>query len=192
VVPGIVLGQGPDCIYDPSNPSLDNARKNFLGLNYHCAELELLDLLKKESLNTQERADAHVLLAEVYYAKVRNESEKKDKVIEQFVAAFNAYREWRGELNIKSPEFMTMMKEAQEIVDKGMQEPEEVVTEEKRVEVPKKEKKKKPWYTQWWAIGLGVGIVAGGVVLLTSGGEEEEEPALDTLGYFPEPPSKRR
>ena len=129
----------------------------------------------------------------MYYAKVRNESEKKEKVIGQFVKAFEAYREWRGELNITSSEFMAMMKEAQDMVDEGKVEPEPV-----KIEIPEKkeepkevikegDKEKGAWYKQWWAIGLGVGVVIGGVILLTGGDDEETPP--DTLGYFPDPPS---
>jgi hypothetical protein len=201
VLSGLVHGQEQGCTYDHSNPSLESARKSFLALNYSCAEQELNDLLKVETLTTQEKADAHVLLAEVYYAKVRNEGEKKTKVTEEFVKAFRAYREWRGELNIKSPEFISLMKEAQNIVDSEAAQPQQAeqppVVEEKvtRVEEPaKKEGKKKPWYTQWWAIGLGVGVVAGGVLLLAGGGGGEEgggSTVPDTLGYFPDvPPGK--
>ncbi len=192
MLPGLVMGQGQaaDCKYDRNTPTLDNARKNFLALNYVCAEQEISDLLKVEGLDTQAKADAHILLAEVYYAKVRNESEKKEKVIGQFVEAFKAYRDWRGELNITSSEFMAMMKEAQDMVDAGEVEPEPV-----KIEIPEKkevpeigEKKEGPWYTKWWAIGIGVGVVVGGVILLTGGDDDEAPP--DTLGYFPDPPGK--
>jgi hypothetical protein len=192
MLPVIVLGQATDCQFDRSKPSLDNARKNFLALNYDCAEEEINALLNSEGLNTQIKADAHVLLAEVYYAKVRNDSEKKEKVVEQFVAAFKAYRDWRGELNITSPEFMNMMKEAQDMVDQGKTEPEEVKIEVPEEETPKQptEKKKGAWYKQWWAIGLGVGVVVGGVILIASGGSEDT--SADTLASFPPPPTSKK
>ncbi len=193
MLPMVVMGQGTDCQYDRSKPTLENARKNFLALNYGCAEQEINDLLNSAGLDIQEKADAHVLLAEVYYAKVRNDSEKKEKVIEQFVAAFKAYRDWRGELNITSPSFMNMMKEAQDMVDQGKTEPEpvkiEVPEEETKKEQPtekKTEKKKGAWYKQWWAIGLGVGVVVGGIILI-AGGSSENPP--DTLPAFPAPPA---
>ncbi|UCD94407.1 MAG: hypothetical protein JSU69_11700 [Candidatus Zixiibacteriota bacterium] len=196
ILPGLAFGQQAECEYDRDNPTLESARKNFLALNYHCAEQEINDFLAVEGISIEERADGHVLLAEVYYARGRDVSEKKEKVIAQFVAAFEAYREWRGELNIKSPEFMAMMKEAQDLVDKQAAEeaaaveekPEEVVP----AEVPKKEeKKKKPWYTKWWAIGLGVGVVVGGAVLLAGGGGDDGGPIDQTLPDFPPPPTKR-
>ena len=202
LLPGIVLGQEVKCSYDPGNPTLDSARKNFLALNYVCAEEELTDFLKIETLTTEQRADGHVLMAEVYYAKVRNDTEKRSKVISQFVAAFESYREWKGELNIKSPEFMGMMKEAQTKVDAeaaaGPAEEAEAVetvekpAEEEKVEptvVPVTDGKKKAWYKNWWAIALGVGVVAGGVVLLTGGGgDDEPTPTDDPLADFPDPP----
>lgn len=175
--------QESGCEYDPSNPSLESARKSFLALNYKCAEEELNALLALETLTLQDRADAHVLLAEVFYARERGKTQKREEVMEQFVAAFESYRDWRGELNIKSPEFMAMMKEAQDLVDRGAEE--EVPVE---IAEPAEKGKKKPWYTQWWAIGLGVGIVVGGVVLLTGGGEEEAAPG--PLPGFPSPPGK--
>jgi hypothetical protein len=194
ILPGLVFGQPAECDYDRNNPSLENARKNFLALNYVCAEQEINDFLALEGISIEERADAHVLLAEVYYARGRDVSEKKEKVIAQFVAAFEAYRQWRGELNIRSPEFMAMMKEAQDLVDKEAAEEAAVVEEKPEevvpAEVPEKEEKKgKPWYTKWWAIGLGVGIVVGGAVLLAGGGGDDGGGgAVDTLPYFPPPP----
>jgi len=175
ILSGVSLGQSSDCDFDPNQPSLDNARKSFLALNYKCAEEELANFLELDDISIEDRANAHVLLAEVYYAKVRNDDEKRNMVMEQFVAAFQAYREWRGELNIKSPEFMAMMKQAQVMVD------EEATTAKAEEEVPEvfetpaqpeTGKKKGPWYTKWWAIGLGVGVVVGAVVLAGGGGDD--------------------
>jgi hypothetical protein len=211
-----LAAEEPECDYDRNNPTLENARKNFLALNYGCAEQELNDLLKDSNLDTEEKADVHVLLAEVYYAKVRNSQEKKQKVMEQFVAAFDAYRQWKGELNIKSPEFMAMMKEAQTLVDQKTAEeavaekpPEETVTEKPGEPEPAADepeitaavpttkvepKESKPFYKQWWAYALGVGVIAGVVLLAAGGGGDDDggpEP-LDTLEYFPDPPAKGR
>lgn len=196
ILTGVVYGQDSECSYEPGNPTLDSARKSFLALNYKCAEEELNALLALDTITIEEKANAHVLLAEVYYAKVRNDSEKRDKVMEQFVAAFNAYREWRGELNIKSPEFMAMMKEAQTQVDqeKAEEKAAEITpaeTEPAKITEPakKEEGKKKAWYTQWWAIALGVGVIAGAVVLASGGGDDGETPVTE-LPDFPDPPAK--
>jgi len=198
LLPGAILAQTADCDYDPENPTLENARKNFLALNYACAEKELDALLQQNNLDTQARADAHVLLAEVYYARVRNNDEKKTKVTEQFVAAFEAYRDWKGELNIKSPEFIALMREAQNIVDRQEAEKTEAAVTEEIEPVPdqtpavEEKTEKKAWYTQWWAIGLGVGLVAGAVVLVAGGGDDDGDGGgLDTLPDFPPPPAKR-
>lgn len=198
ILPGAVFGQESDCSYDPGNPTLDSARKSFLALNYKCAEEELNAMLALDTLGIREKADVHVLLAEVYYAKVRNNGEKRDKVMEQFVAAFESYREWRGEVNIKSPEFMSMMKEAQTLVDtqateKKAEETAPAVTEDSGQPVvtqvvEDEEGKKKPWYTKWWAIALGVGVVAGAVALAGGGGDDGGNGGSTALPDFPDPP----
>ncbi|UCC43926.1 MAG: hypothetical protein JSU65_12565 [Candidatus Zixiibacteriota bacterium] len=108
---------GTECAYDKSAPSLESARRAFKVTNYECAELELNDLLKDTTLTLKERADAHVLLAAVYYATLRDKDEKQSRVMEQFVAAFKSYRDWRGELDIRSPEFLALMQQAQQSVD---------------------------------------------------------------------------
>jgi hypothetical protein len=203
VLPQMVQAQTSDCPFDKANPTIDNARYNFKITNYDCAELELQTLLADQELDLQTKADAHVLLASVYYAKIRNSEEKRDLVIEQFVAAFTAFRDWRGDLDIQSAEFMTMMEQAQVLVDEkddaeaavrdqvAEQVPDQQV-DETPVTVITEEKKKGPWYKQWWAIGLGVGLVATTVILVAGGGgDEAEEPVDQTLPDFPDPPAKR-
>jgi len=208
-LPTMSLAQAPDCQYDRAKPSLDSARINFKSLNYKCAEQEILDALSQGALSIEEKADAHVLLAAVYYAMLKNDSQKRNRVIEQFKAAFQAYREWRGELDISSSEFIDLMTEAQKQVDKEalqLQTP-----PPPPVEQPKDTARKavappppaaapkvaegggKPLYTKWWAILLGVGLVAGAVVLATGGGGDGGgETTLDTLGTIPNPPVGKR
>ncbi len=112
--------QDEGCNYDRTNPSLDNARLNFKSLNYRCAELELLDRLRNSDITLQEKADTYVLLAAVYYAMLGdNDSERREKVVEQFTAAFKQYRDWRGTLEINSSEFAGLMEEAKRRVDQG-------------------------------------------------------------------------
>ncbi|UCD18195.1 MAG: hypothetical protein JSV44_04595, partial [Candidatus Zixiibacteriota bacterium] len=156
-----------------------------------CAEEELNALLAKETVDIEEKANAHVLLASVYYAMLKDNDEKRDRVMEEFIKAFKAYREWRGELDIKSSEFLDLMEAAKEQVDQesleqaAQLEPDTAVVAP--VVVPAAEKKK-PWYTKWWAIGAGVGVVALGVVALSGGGDGDGEVTVDTLPYFPKPP----
>lgn len=202
VLPQLVQAQTPECPFDKDNPTIENARYNFKITNYACAELELQALLANPELELQTKADAHVLLASVYYAKIRNEEEKRNMVIEQFVAAFQAFRNWRGDLDIQSEEFLAMMEEAQTLVDEqgeagepAVEEVEGQVTEDvdgTPVTVVEQDKKKGPWYKQWWAIGLGVGLVATAVVVAAGGGGDDEPPPEDeTLPGFPDPPAKR-
>jgi len=198
VLPQMAEAQTTDCPFDKENPSIDNARYNFKITNYDCAELELQALLAKPDLDLQDKADAHVLLASVYYAKIRNDEEKRNVVVEELVSAFTAFRNWRGDLDISSPEFLAMMEEAQALVDQKADAEGEAAgqiegqEDEAPVTVIKPEKKKKgAWYKQWWAIGLGVGLVATTVVLVAGGGGDEPVPEDNTLPGFPDPPAKR-
>ena len=80
VLPQMAEAQTTDCPFDKDNPTIDNARYNFKVTNYDCAELELQALLADPNLELQAKADAHVLLASVYYAKIRNDEEKQNPV----------------------------------------------------------------------------------------------------------------
>lgn len=201
VLPAAARGQTPECPYDRAKPSLDNARISFKSLDYHCAEQEIMDYLNLGDLTIEQRADAHVLLAAVYYAKSKNDSEKKKLVINQFKEAFRAYREWRGQLDVSSTEFIEMMNEAKDQVDEEESQKEaapEITkptpAEETPVVTSVTSGKSKPWYKQWWAIAAGVGVVAGAVVLAAGGGGGEEGGGgggvTDTLPSAPNIPPK--
>ncbi len=210
VLPATSFAQTPECTYDRSSPTLESARISFKSLNYYCAEKEIEDFLKLETIGTEQRADAHVLLAAVYYAKVKNQGEKRSRVVEQFKQAFRAFREWRGELDISSTEFIGMMNEAQAQVDlelKELEEQEEAKTEAIEPQPPAEpepepayvaeevppEKEGKAWYKQWWAIGLGVGLVAGVVVIAAGGGDDDGGGTVnEPLPYWPDTPSKKK
>jgi hypothetical protein len=183
---GVLAQEAIDCPYDKDAPSLEHARQTFKGLNYNCAEMEINDVLKDESLTLEEKADAHVLMAAVYYAKLKDSKEKRNKVIEQFAIAFRSYADWSGDVDIKSPEFLSMMEHAKSLVDAEFKAP-ETPDLDTLVAIPAIDTgEKKAWYTKWWAIGLGVGIVA--VVLLSGGGEDA--PPDTSLATFPPPPAK--
>lgn len=195
----VTWGQAGECPYDRANPSLENARISFKSLDYRCAEQEILDFLDQENLSIEERADAHVLLAAVYYAKSKNDDEKRRLVVSQFKEAFRAYRDWRGELDISSSEFIEMMNEAKMLVDQEEEQKQEeepvIAPEEEEEEEPVYAKpatgEKKAWYKQWWAIALGVGVVAGAVVLATGGGGDDGGgggTVIDSLPGPPDPP----
>ncbi len=181
---GVLAQESINCPYDKDAPTLDHARQTFKGLNYNCAEMEINDLLKDESLTLEEKANAHVLMAAVYYAKLKDSKEKRSKVIEQFAKAFRSYADWSGDVDIKSTEFLSMMEQAKSLVNTEIKTP-DIDT---LVAIPKFDSgEKKAWYTQWWAIGLGVGVVA--IVLLGSGGGDDPPPDT-TLARFPPVPTK--
>jgi len=185
---GVLAQESINCPYDSEAPSLEHARQTFKALNYNCAEMEINDLLKDESLSLEEKANAHVLMAAVYYAKLKDAKEKRNRVIEQFAKAFRFYANWSGDLDIKSTEFLSMMEQAKSLVGTEIKAP-ETPDLDTLVAVPTiGTGEKKAWYKQWWAIGLGVGIVAGAVVLLGGGGDES--PPDTTLAAFPLPPTK--
>ena len=197
LLPGIVRAQAP-CQYDKLKPSIENARYNFKITNYQCAEMELKDLLAVDTLDYETKADAHVLLAAVYYAKVRNQDEKRDRVMEQFVAAFRAYEDWRGELDIKSSEFEAMMEEAKIRVEQQRQEAAAAAEEQDQTEpepVPvlvEAEKGKKPWYKKWYIWGIGAAVVGAAVAVAAGGGGDDGgDGGGDDLPGFPPPPAKR-
>lgn len=102
------------CDFDRGAPSFENARKVFKMTNYRCAEEELRVLLNQDSLDYRTRADGHMLLAQIYWAMLRNDSDKKQKVLDEFVKAFKQFQDWRGELDIQSEEFLALMEEAKQ------------------------------------------------------------------------------
>jgi len=183
---GIALAEVNDCGYDSTAPDLEHARQSFKQINYRCAEQELNDLLSQEDLNIELKANAHVLLAAVYYTILRDATEKEQMVVDQFAEAFRSYQDWSGDLDIKSSKFAALMETAKGLVEEEKAEPKEtkspvVPTEEKQV-------KKKAWYTQWWAIALGVGVIAG--VAVAAGGGSSDGGGTAVLADFPDTPSK--
>jgi len=189
LVPAGIMAQVNSCGYDPVSPDLEHARQNFRALNYRCAEQEIQDLLRQETVDIEDKANAHVLLAAVYYAMLKNDQEKRQKVVGQFSAAFRAYQDWTGDLDIKSSEFAAMMEEARIKVEQEEAAAAALEADTTAAAVPPTaEAAGKPWYTKWWAIALGVGVVAG-VVVAAGGGGDGGTPA-DTLAAFPDPPAK--
>lgn len=218
MLPSLVFAQAGNCDFDPNKPSVEHARTSFKMLNYKCAEEELNAYLARADVSIEEKANAHILMASVYYAMLKNDTEKRDKVTEEFVKAFKAYREWRGELDIKSGEFLDLMEIAKERVDteaaeepvvtesvppvveeQKIEEQKPAVVEEVKKEEPKpvatqipakktEEKKKKAWYSNWWAIAGGVGLIAVAAVALGGGGGDGGESTADLPG-IPDPPA---
>jgi hypothetical protein len=182
-LPAVLMGQTVDCQFDPNAPDLEHARQNFKALNYVCAEQEINALINLEGIDIEEKANAHVLMAAVYYAKLRDSKEKEQKVVEEFARAFRSYQTWQGDLDIKSREFMGLMEKARQLVDEEKLAAEQQVDTVAVTPIPKAGGK--PWYKQWWAIGLGVGLVVGVVAVAAGGGGGEPD---NSLPGFPPPP----
>ena len=232
MLPSLCLAQAGNCDFDPNNPSVEHARTSFKMLNYKCAEEELNAYLARADVGIEDKANAHILMASVYYAMLKNDTEKRDRVTEEFVKAFKAYREWRGELDIKSGEFLDLMENAKERVDteaaeqpaptetapavidqpqaeeikpavveeQKQEETKPAIVEEQKKEVEKpavaaipekkaEEKKKKAWYSNWWAIAGGVGLIAVAAVALGGGGGGGGDEGTPDLPGIPDPPS---
>lgn len=136
------FGQTTDCIYDTNAPSIDHARNSFKTLNYKCAEKEIIDFINTDTISLRSRADAHVLLAAIYYGMLKDDQGKKDKVVEQFKQAFRAFKNWQGELDIRSSEFKGMMDEAKSQVE---QEPEAGYVKESIAVGPERPSAKMAW-----------------------------------------------
>ncbi len=187
LIPLNVLAQVNDCGYDPAHPDLEHARQSFRQINYNCAEQELKDLLAQKDISLEEKANAHVLLAAVYYTIMRDAQEKEQKVVEQFAEAFRVYQDWSGDLDIKSSRFEELMEKAKTMVEEEEATAEETPVEEQPAQ--QSQVKKKPWYKNWWAIALGVGVVAV-VVVAASGGGGDGGGSSQPLPDFPDTPSK--
>jgi hypothetical protein len=90
------FGQEIGCAYDRSQPSLENAQKEYRKTNYRCAKLELLDVLEIDSIGDRTRADAHIWLGMVYYRSLKDQVEKLDSVLTQFIRALEQDPVYRG------------------------------------------------------------------------------------------------
>lgn len=194
--PFAASAQQVNCPFDRENPSIDNARMQFKVTNYTCAEEELNALLAQESLDLKTKADAHVLLAQVYYAKLRDSEDMEKKVVAEFVAAFRAYKNWKGDLDIQSSEFVALMKMAQDQIAAEEADKEGTSIDLASEQVPSEEgagleAKKKPWYKKWYVLGLGAVVVGSAALMIggSGGGDNGETPTTD-LPDFPSVPGK--
>ena len=189
--PDIAQSQVTECDYDQQNPSVDSARGSFRIFDFQCAELEIQDLLKQDALSLEEKASAHMLLAAVYFEMLQDDAQRRGKTLQQFKEAFRSYRDWRGDLDIQSPEFRAIMEDAKQDIqaeanaasasDTAAQVP--VVTRPPHTgsESGKGGSKK------WLLIGLGVGAVGVAALVLAGGGGGNDN-GDKTLPNFPSHP----
>ncbi len=188
---GILSADEVSCDFNADNPRVLHAKMYFTGGQYACAEQELIALLERPDINRHAAADAHMLLAAVYFQTTDAEGARRQKTREQFILGLRADRKWSGNLAVSSAEFITIFNDARELVEWLYKESPELfasdsVTEEQVAEAVAK---KKPWYKRWWALasGIGVAVLAGAIIL--GGGNDGNTTPADTLPDFPPTPN---
>jgi hypothetical protein len=189
--PDLAHSQTGECDYDRQNPSLESARKSFQVFDFQCAEQEIQDLLMQKSLSLEEKANAHVLLAAVYFEMLQGDAQRRGKILDQFKEAFRSYRDWRGDLDIQSPEFRAIMEEAKKdiLAETNASAQKNAATEAPVVTRPPHADSgsRMGGSTKWILIGLGVGAV-GIAALALGGGGGGNGNGDNTLPGFPSHP----
>jgi hypothetical protein len=196
LVGAVAFGQNtPDCGYDRDNPTLAGARQTYqLFFNFACAEQELLDLLKRDNLTLHEKAEAHALLAIVYYLSSPNDPQRADKVREELKSAIRLDTAWTGaDEQSTGPEFDALVTEARQMVaredlgkDRSRDTEQPGKLDSDRLTGPAEKK----WHDRWAVRIAGVAVLGGLVFLATSGGGGGGDD--DPLPGFPPHPKKRR
>ncbi len=165
LMPDLASSKEPDCDFDKKKPSLAHAKKVFDNDELHCARMELDALIKDKKTNLEDRAAARLLIVKVLNAMIHEDLNKP----------------------IEEP--------AKEPVEKPAPPPKEtpkdaVVEEQPVVQAQplaiKSESGGKPWYKKWWAMALGVGVVATVAVVAGGGGGDSDEDEERT--WLPQPP----
>lgn len=165
LMPGMAASKEPDCDFDKKKPALVHAQEIYDSGDFRCAEVELNALIKDKETNLEDRAAARILLVKVYNAMIH---EDLNKPVEQ---------------------------PAVEPVEKAAPPAKDTVIEKQAaavVQSPAFEPKSggKPWYKKWWAMTLGVGVVAAVAVAAGGGGDSPEEEEPGALASPPPPPGK--
>ena len=192
--PGHVAAQTPECGYDRSAPSLASARASFQEFDFACAERELGDLLKVPKLAVGIQADAHALLAAIYFQTLPDNQNRREKVIEEFRRTYSLRPDWKGQPEIQTPAFRDLMTEAKRQVDQLSQKEKPATpsggASDKSTPAVKETKptgggkSKKTWlYVAAGAAAVGVAVLA-----LGGGGGGGGNGGGEGLPYFPPPP----
>ncbi len=193
--PDRAVAQSTDCPYDRKAPSLAHARASFQEFDFFCAEREVNDLLKLTSLDTGTKADAHALLAAIYFQSLPDNQNRREKVIEEFRRTYSLRPEWKGQPDVQTPAFRDLMAEARRQVeqlkpkDKPAAPPPEVTTKPQATE-PKSEAKRGSKKT-WIYVAVGAAAAAVAVVALGGGGSDGGGGG-NLPGFPPHPDGKRR
>lgn len=193
--PDCVLAQTVECNYDRKAPSLKSARGSFQEFDFACAERELTDLLKAPNLDAGVQADAHALLAAIYFQTLPDNKSRREKVIEEFRRTYSLRPEWNGRPDVQTPAFRDLMTEAKRQVDQLRQKdkpaPPPTTTTPKPTPAVTAESKpaskggsKKTWvYVALGAAAAGVAVIALG------GGGGGGSNGGSNLPNFPPPPA---
>lgn len=169
LMPGIAASKESDCDFDKKKPALVHAQKVFDSGDFRCAEVELNALIKDKKTNLEDRAAARILLVKVYNAMIH---EDLNKPVDQPAAE-----------PVEKPAPPPPPPAKDTVVEK---QPAAVV----KSPVLESKTGGKPWYKKWWAMALGVGVVAAVAVAAGGGGDTPEEEEPNTLASPPPPPSK--
>lgn len=192
--PEHVAAQSSDCGYNRSAPSLASARASFQEFDFFCAERELGDLLKVSSLSAGVQADAHALLAAIYFQTLPDNQNRREKVIEEFRRTYSLRPDWRGQPDVQTPAFRDLMTEAKRQVDQLRQkekpptsssgtanQPTPAIKESKPAGGGKSKK-------TWLYVAAGAAAVGVAVLALGGGGGGGGNGGDGTLPDFPPPP----
>jgi hypothetical protein len=188
---GVLSADEVSCDFNADNPRVLHAKMFFTGGQYACAEQELSALLERQDINRHAAADAHMLLAAVYFQTIQDRNTRRQKAREQFILGLRANRKWSGNLAVSSAEFITIFNDARELVEWLYKESPELFASDSLTEeqVTEAVASKKPWYKRWWALASGVGVaVLAGAIILGGGNNGNTTPA-DTLPDFPSTPN---
>lgn len=163
LLPGMAASKEPDCEYDKKKPSYVHAQKVFDLGDYRCVEEELNALINDKKTSLEDRAAARLLLVKVYNAMIHKDLSKP------------------------------VEKPAAEPVEKPtVPAKDTVVAKQPAAEAQpwtfESKSGGKPWYKKWWAMALGVGVVATVAAVAGGGGETTEEKAPPSALPPPPPP----
>ena len=188
VVPADGLAVEVQCGYDKANPTIENARASLRALNYVCAEQELTHLLTMDStyLTLEDKATAHILLGTVYYLMAQQLEKQQERILDEFIEAFRAYREWSGSLELELPELRAILNEARLKVETEFQaelDRRQAVSDSLATAV------KKPGKKRTWLYIAGSAVVAAVAIIAFGGGKSDDDPT-DSGGIpsYPPPP----
>lgn len=195
LMPSGLMAQTSDCPYDRKSPSLSHARASFQEFDFACAEREVNDLLKVSSLDAGTKADAHALLAAIYFQSLPDNQNRREKVIEEFRRTYALRPNWNGQPDVQTPAFRQLMAEAKRQVEQLSQKdkpaPPPTTAQTKPQPVEPQTQTKRGSNKTWMYVAAGA-VVAGVAVLALGGGGGDGGGGGTTLPGFPPHPSGKR